>query len=85
MARTTSVKQILQEIRQLKNRLRLVERQVSRLEGHEEMSPEEEFSRVFPHVKVNPQWFKLVGALPPDPVENDEVELTKALEEAYRS
>jgi hypothetical protein len=84
MMKTTSVKQIRRELREIKSRLRLVERQVNQLEVAETLSPEDEFRRKFPEMKVDRRWFKLVGSLPPVPVEEDEHELTQILEEIYR-
>lgn len=84
MMKKTSVKQIRRELREIKSRLRLIERQVDQIEAAENLSPEEEFRRKFPDMKVDRRWFKLVGSLPPSPVEEDENELTRILEEVYR-
>jgi len=78
-----SVKQLREELREIKRRLRSIERQVNHLEVGQGLSPREEFKRAFPDVKIDPQWFKVVGSLPPSPVEEDGSELSRIVEERY--
>lgn len=80
---TTTSKQLWFEINNLKKRLAAVEQQAAQLKPSDEFSPEEEFRREFPNMKIDRKWFRLVGILPPVPVDEDRNEIIRAIEEAY--
>jgi len=57
--------QLLKEIRALKRRLAIVERQAEALQKTKAVSPREAFRRKYPHLSLDPRLVKLVGIDPP--------------------
>ena len=73
------------EINTLKKHLEAVERQAAQLKISEELSPEEEFRREFPHMKIARKLFNLVGIDPYLSLEDEKEELSRILTNAYES
>jgi hypothetical protein len=63
--------QILKEIREIKRRLRFVERKAAALQKTRTISPRDAFQRKYPHVRLDPKLFKLVGIDPPLSVQEE--------------
>ena len=80
---TATTKHLWMEINNLKKRLEAVEHQAAKLKPPEQLSPEEEFRREFPDAKIDPEWFRLVGILPPLASDEDHNEIIRAIEDAY--
>ncbi len=71
--------QIVEEIREIKRRLRLVERKAAALQKSKAVSPRRAFQKKYPHVRVDPRLYKLVGIDPPLSVQDEKRAIREAM------
>jgi hypothetical protein len=70
---------ILKEIQELKRRLYLVERKAAALQKTKPAIVRSAFRKKYPHVRIDPQLFSLVGSDPPLSLEEEKGELREAI------
>jgi hypothetical protein len=70
---------ILKEIQELKRRLYLVERKAAALQKIKPATVRSAFRKKYPHVRIDPQLFSLVGSDPPLSLEEEKGELHEAI------
>jgi hypothetical protein len=63
--KTARQEEILKEIQELKRRLSLVEQKAAALQKQKPASVRSALQRKYPHVRVDPQLWRLVGSDPP--------------------
>lgn len=78
-------KEIIKEIREIKRRLRLVEKKAASLKKEKKVSPREAFARKFPDFKVDPELFELVGIDPPLSLRSEKKAIREAINLLYES
>jgi len=78
-------KELLKEIREIKKRLRLVEKKAASLKRGKRMSPEEAFRKKFPDLQVDPELLKLVGIDPPLSLRSEKKAIRDAINLLYES
>jgi hypothetical protein len=78
-------REILREIREIKKRLRLVEKKAASLKRERKVSPEEAFRKKFPSLRVDPELFKLVGIDPPLSLRSEKRAIREAISWLYES
>jgi hypothetical protein len=77
--KTERQEKILQEIQELKRRLYRVERQATALRKTTPSAVRNAFHKKYPHVRIDPQLFSLVGSDPPLSLEEEKKELREAI------
>ena len=70
---------ILKEIQELKRRLYQVERKAAALQKTKPATVRSAFQKKYPHVRIDPQLFRLVGSDPPLSLEEEKRELREAI------
>jgi hypothetical protein len=70
---------ILKEIQQLKRRLYLVERKAAALQKTNPATVRSAFQKKYPHARIDPQLFSLVGSDPPLSLAEEKGELREAI------
>ena len=70
---------ILKEIQELKRRLSRVERKAAALQKTKSSTVRSAFQKKYPHVRIDPQLFSLVGSDPPLSLEEEKRELREAI------
>jgi len=74
---------IFEEIRQLKRRLSIVERKAAALQKPKRTSVRNAFRRKYPHIRIDPQLFDLVGIDPPLSLTEEKSELRDVVVERF--
>ncbi len=77
--KTGRQEKILQEIQELKRRLYRVERKAAALQKTKPSAVRNVFQKKYPHVRIDPQLFSLVGSDPPLSLEEEKRELRDAI------
>ena len=77
--KTERQEKILKEIQDLKRRLYLVERKATALQKTKSSSARSAFQKKYPHVRIDPQLFSLVGSDPPLSLEKEKREVREAI------
>ena len=77
--KTERQQRILKEIQELKRRLYLVERKAAALQKTKPATVRSAFRKRYPHVRIDPQLFNLVGSDPPLSLEEEKGELGEAI------
>ena len=77
--KTGRQEKILQEIQELKRRLYHVEREAAALQKTKPSAVRNVFQKKYPHVRIDPQLFSLVGSDPPLSLEEEKRELRDAI------
>ncbi len=80
-----SRKEIIKEIREIKRRLRLVEKKTASLKKEKKVSPRQAFERKFPDFKVDAELFDLVGIDPPLSLRSEKKAIREAINLLYES
>ena len=70
---------ILKEIQELKRRLYRVERKAAALQKTKPPTARSDFRKKYPHFRIAPQLFNLVGSDPPLSLEEEKRELREAI------
>jgi len=78
-------KEIIREIREIKGRLRLVEKKAAGLRKGKRVAPEEAFEMKFPGLKVDPELFNLVGIDPPLNLRGEKKAIREAVNVLFES
>jgi len=78
-------KEIIKEIREIKKRLRLVEKRAASLKKEQKVSPKDAFRKKFPDLQVDPELFQLVGIDPPLSLRSEKKAIREAINLIYES
>jgi len=78
-------KEIMREIREIKRRLKLIEKKAASLQKEKKESPREAFKRKFPYLQVDPELFKCVGIDPPLSLRREKKAIREAIDLFYES
>ena len=77
--KTERQEKILKEIQELKRRLYLVERKATALQKTKPSAVRNAFQKKYPHIRIDPQLFSLVGSDPSLSLEEEKKELREAI------
>jgi hypothetical protein len=77
--KSASQEKILKEIQDLKRRLSRVERKAAILRKTKPFSVRNAFQKKYPHVRIDPQLFSLVGSDPPLSLVEEKGEVREAI------
>jgi len=75
----------MREIREIKRRLKLIEKKAASLQKEKKELPREAFKRKFPYLQVDPELFKCVGIDPPLSLRREKKAIREAIELFYES
>jgi hypothetical protein len=82
--KTERQENILKEIQELKRRLYRVERKAAALQKTKPSSARSAFQEKYPHVRIDPQLFSLVGSDPPLSLEEEKREIREAIAARFK-
>jgi hypothetical protein len=81
--KTERQEELFKEIQAIKRRLHLVERKAAALQKVKPSSVRSAFQRKYPHVRIDPQLFRLVGSDPPLSLEEEKRELREVIVDRF--